>query len=81
MAAYRQFTGSGVFEVRCTVKGYISSRGDTLMVETPDGLRLNIRTENTPDFLKSTGTQARLIVKLSRATLNSETEVELMLST
>lgn len=81
MATYRSFTGSGVFEVRCTVKGFISSRGDTLMVETPDGLRLNIRTENTPDFLKTTGTQARLIVKLTRASLNAETEVEYVLGT
>lgn len=79
-AAYNDFTGSGVFEVRCRVTGCISSHGDTLMVETPDGLKLNIRTENKPEFLH-TGTLARLIVKLTRATVNSETEVELLLST
>ncbi|MES1147127.1 MAG: hypothetical protein ABUL49_00060, partial [bacterium] len=80
-SAYRDFTGNGVFELRCTVKGYISSKGDTLMVETVDGLKLNIRTDSTPEFLKRTTTPARLLVKLNRPTINSETEVELVMCT
>ena len=80
-SVFRDFTGSGVFELRCTVRGYISGAGETLLVEAVDGLKLNVRTASPPEFLKHTGTAARLLVKLTRATVNSEPEVQLVTCT
>ena len=80
-SGFRDFTGSGVFEVRCAIKGFISSRGDTLMVETVDGVKLNVRSLNTPDFLKRTMSLVRLIVKLDRRSLGSDVLAELVTAT
>lgn len=81
LATYATFTGSGVFEVRCVVRGFISGRGETLMVESPDGLKLNIRAADTPEFLQRTGTQARVFVQLNRPNIHSEPDVILLAAT
>jgi len=82
-AALETFVGERVIEVKGIIRGFLeSSRGQTLVLDNPDTKReLYISAKSAPDWLKTSNTTARLLIKAKRSTEYAPVEAELIMAT
>lgn len=82
-AALETFVGERVIEVKGIIRGFLeSSRGQTLVLDNPDTKReLYISAKSAPDWLKTSNTTARLLIKANRSSEYAPVEAELIMAT
>ncbi len=82
-AALESFVGERVIEVKGIIRGFMeSSRGQILVLDNPDTKReLYIKASEAPDWLKTSNTTARLLIKAKRESENSSVDAVLVMAT